>query len=280
MSAFSKLKKTSSVLFVLIVVLGILFIKSFFVIVDAGHVGITSTFGKISDQYLASGFHFKNPFSKVTQLTTRTSSYTMSSVYSEGEVQGDDSVEALAKDGGQVWFDVTVLYRVEEKSAPKIYKDLGVNFQENIIRPQIRAIIRGEAANFNVNELYSTKREEVQKNIFTKLSTVMEQRGIVIEDVLLRNVIISDQLLQSIELKLAAEQEVQRLTFEVQKAKKEADRKREEAKGQRDAQQIISQGLTDKYLYYLYINSLKDRAGTIYVPINPENGLPIFKGVE
>ena len=102
-------------------------------------------------------------------MSIRTTSYTMSGTYTEGEIQGDDSIQALAKDGGLVWFDVTVLYRLEKDKAPEVYKELGLYYQENITRPAIRSVIREVAAEYPINELYSTKRQEVQSRILNKL---------------------------------------------------------------------------------------------------------------
>ncbi|MFZ2969617.1 MAG: prohibitin family protein, partial [Minisyncoccia bacterium] len=98
--------------------------------------------------------------------------------------------------------------------------------------------------------------------------------------ILLRNVILPAKLDQSIQEKLQAEQESQRYDFVLEKEKKEAERKRIEAEGIRDAQKTISESLSPEYINYLYIKELKDRAGTIYVPTNPDNGLPLFKGVQ
>jgi len=276
----SRLKKAALVLVFLILFISLFFIGSVFTVVDAGTVGVLSTFGEVSDNYFKPGVHLKNPFTKVIEMNTRTASYTMSETPSEGEAEGDDSVQALASDGGLVWFDVTVLYRLNPEAAPEVYSELGLLYQENIIRPEIRSVIRAVASGYPVNELYSTKRSEVQNQIFEDLEASFDERGIKVEEVLLRKVNISNTLSDSIELKLSAEQDVERQEFEIQKAEKEADKKRAEAKGQRDAQEIINESLTSKYLYYLYVSSLQYREGTIYVPVDPENGMPLFKNIE
>lgn len=278
METLSKIHPTRWIVGLIVLVGVIVLAGSSFVIIEAGEVGVVSTFGKVRTSSLASGFHIKNPFSKIIRLSARTNSYTMSAAYAEGEIQGDDSIQALAKDGGTVSFDVTVLYRLLPEAAPEVYRTLGVDYSQNIIRPEIRSVIREVAARYPVNELYSTKRDEVQSSILSELKTNLESRKIVIEDVLLRNVSVSESLLKSIGEKLTAEQEVQRQQFEIEKAKKEAERKVIEAQGQRDAQKIIDQGLSQNYLYYLYIQNLKDRQGTIYVPLNPSTGMPAFKG--
>jgi len=114
--------------------------------------------------------------------------------------------------------------------------------------------------------------------ILEQLKEKIEPRGVIIEDVLLRHVELPAKLAESIEFKLQAEQESERYEFVLEKETKEAERKRVEAAGQRDAQQIIAQGLTTNYLNYLYIKELKDREGTIYVPVG-NNGIPMFRGI-
>ena len=276
----SRFRKVGLVVVLVLVFVLLIFVGSFFVIIDAGQVGVISTFGTVADAPLQPGFHLKNPLSQIILMNTRTESYTMSSSYGEGEVKGDDSISALAADGGAVNFDVTVLYRLKPEAAPAVYRDLGLTYEQNVIRPEIRSTIRAVASQYPVTEIYSSKREQVQADILDQLKTAIAPRGLEVDDVLLRQVAISQSLLDSIEQKLATQQQVQQQQFEIDKAKKEAERKVAEAKGQRDAQSIINESLTRNYLYYLYINQLKDRPGTIYVPLDPSNGLPLFKNVE
>jgi regulator of protease activity HflC (stomatin/prohibitin superfamily) len=275
--AFSKVKVATGVIVGTIILIVILFIGSFFTIIEAGEIGVLTVFGKVQETPLESGFHFKNPFAQITKMNVRTHSYTMSGTYYEGEIKGDDAIHALAGDGGSVWLDVTVLYRLKKDSAPGIYKNLGLNYEDNIVRPEIRSIIREVAARYTVGELYSTKREEFNKLVYESMAESLDKRGLEVEEVLLRKVNISDSLSKNIELKLASEQEVQRLEFEIQKAEKEAERQRVEARGQRDAQAIINESLTERYLKYLYILNLEEREGTIYVPT--EGGMPLFRGI-
>jgi regulator of protease activity HflC (stomatin/prohibitin superfamily) len=261
-----------------IVVAVILFFMFFVVVIDAGEVGVVSTFGNVSDQPLYSGLQFKNPFANIIRMPIRTVDYTMSGVTYEGKKVGDDSIEALASDGATVWLDVTVLYHLKAEDAPEVYKTLGLEYEESLIRPAIRSEIRQSVSNFKVVEIYSEKRTELADNIKTALQESLDDRGIEVEDVLLRDVTLSQQLYDSIEQKLAAQQEAQRMEFLLEKEEKEAERKVIEAKGQRDSQKIINESLTDKYLYYLYITNLENLNGTIYVPT--EGGLPLFKSVD
>ena len=199
--------------------------------------------------------------------------------HDEGQVQGDDSIAALTKEGLKVNLDITVLYHLEKNQAAKIYQNVGSDFEEKIIRSSIRSSIREVVAQYTAEALYSEKRKESADNLLALLKQKIEPRGILIEDVLLRDVTLPAKLSDAIEEKLKADQEAQRFDFVLQKEVKEAERKRIEAAGQRDAQKIINESLTEQYLQYLYIRELKDRAGTIYVPVSPENGLPLFKGL-
>lgn len=260
-----------------IVVLWVLF--SSIVIVDAGRTGVYSLFGKVSDAELSSGIHLINPLAKVEMMSVRTEQYTMSKVATEGQKPSDDSIASLTKEGLSVELDITMLYRVNESQASDLYREVGVNFEEKIIRPEIRSVIREVIAQYEAKDIYSDKRQEAAQMIFNIMAEKLALRGVVLEDVLLRNVELPKNLATAIQEKLASEQESQRYDFVLQKEAKEAERKTIEAKGQRDAQQIINESLSDRYLNYLYIKELKDRQGTIYVPTSPTTGIPLFKGI-
>jgi len=257
----------------------IFFFVFFVAIIDAGTVGVVSTFGRVSDTPLMPGFNLKNPFSEIILMSTRKEEYTMSRALEEGVRRGDDSIEALTRDGLTIKLDVTVLYRLNPDQAPRVYRELGEDYTEKLIRPQIRSQIREVASQFEVVEIYSNKRTEVQDSLFHELLGALEKHGITLEEVLLRDVVLPESLKDSIALKLSAQQEAEQLDFEIEKTKKEAERKVIEAQGQRDAQRIIGESLTPAYLQYLYIQGLENRDGTIYVPTNPENGLPLFRGL-
>jgi regulator of protease activity HflC (stomatin/prohibitin superfamily) len=255
------------------------FASRFWVIIGAGETGVQSLFGKVRDEELHSGFHFRNPFVRVIKMNIRTEDYTMSVAHGEGERVSPDAITALTKEGLSVDLDITVLYHIQEENASDIYRDVGLQYNEVIIRPQIRSVIREVIAAYEAKDIYSEKRQDATQAIVDRLVEALLPRGIEMEDVLLRHVQLPPDLAQSIELKLQAEQEAERYDFLLERERKEAERKRVEAEGQRDAQRIINQSLTSNYLHYLYIQSLKDREGTIYVPISPDNGTPLFRGI-
>jgi regulator of protease activity HflC (stomatin/prohibitin superfamily) len=213
-------------------------------------------------------------------MSIRTEDYTMSFVKNEGNKKGVDSISALTKEGLEVNLDITVLYRLEEAKASDIYKEVGLDYEEKIIRPVIRSTIREVIATYNSKDIYSEKREQATVSIHEDLNALLADRGIITEEVLLRNVKLPTNLANSIQEKLQAEQESQKYEFILQKEEKEKQRKLIEAEGQRDAQRIINESLTPNYLYYLYIKELKDREGTIYVPVSPDSGMPMFKDIK
>lgn len=274
-----KIKKGLTSFIVIILLLWLFFAS--IVIVDAGETGVYSLFGRVNDTELKSGFHLVIPLAKVTKMSIRTEEYTMSIAQDEGKRAGADAITSLTKEGLSVDLDMTVLYRINEDQASDIYKNVGVkeDIDEKIIRPSIRTSIRDAIAQYEAKDIYSEKRQEASTKIKEALSGDMEKRGIIIEDVLLRNVALPANLAQAIQEKLQAEQEAEKYDFILAKEKKEKERKIIEAEGQRDAQKIINESLTNNYLYYLYVSDLKSREGTIYVPTSPTTGMPMFKNI-
>lgn len=246
-------------------------------IVDAGNTGIYQLFGRVGDKELSSGLHLIIPLAEIIPMTIRTQEYTMSISQGEGKKYDADPITSLTKEGLQVDLDMTVLYHLNEEQASDVYKNVGLDYEEKIIRPGIRSSIREVIAQYEAKDIYSDKREEAAKKIKDKLSSQLNPRGIVLEDVLLRNVQLPSGLAESIQQKLQAEQEAQRYEFLLQKETKEKERKIIEAEGQRESQKIVNESLTPNYLNYLYITSLKDREGTIYVPTSPTSGMPLFR---
>ena len=271
------IKKKFSLL--ILAVLAIWLFTASIYIVDAGKTGVYKLFGRVSDKELSSGFKLVLPVAQVIQMSIRTEEYTMSVLQDEGERRGADAISALTKEGLSVDLDMTVFYRLNEENASDIYTKVGLNYKDKIIRPEIRSAIRAVIANYEAKDIYSEKRQEAAQNILKTLETKLNTRGIIVEDVLIRNVKLPSGLAESIQQKLQAEQEAQRYDFILDKEKKEKERKIIEAEGQEEAQKIINQSLTTNYLYYLYVNQLKDREGTIYVPTSPSTGMPLFRDI-
>lgn len=255
-------------------------VRSFYTIVEAGTVEIKKTFGYVAPDVFYPGFNLKNPLTETIWFDTRTRQYTMSFLASNSTTGVVDPISALTKEGLSIDVDLTVLYHLVPEKAPEVYQTIGVNYESQIIRPLIRSTVRDVIALYEAKDVYSEKRPSVTEDIFTRLSEELDKRGLVLENILIRDVQLPKELQASIETKLTAEQEAQKYDFILQTEQKEAERKKIEAEGQAASQRIVSESLTKEYLQYLYINSLKDRQGTIYVPVNPDNGMPLFKNVE
>ena len=228
--------------------------------IEPGHVGVQSLFGKVSNTILSSGLHFINPLVEITTFNVKTQNYTMSGVNDEGNQQGDDAIRVLTADGLEVVIDLTVLYRAIPSECPKILKEIGTNYQDLIIRPLARTKIRDNAVYYEAVALYSARRDEFQNKIFNAIDSDFKKRGLHLEQLLVRNITLPTSVKQTIESKINAEQDAQKMQFVLQKEKQEAERKRVEAQGISDYQKIINLNLTDKQLQYEQIKDYKELA--------------------
>lgn len=253
-----KFSNTLKMIGFVVIALGIF--SSMFKQIDAGKVGVKSLYGSVQPDVLESGLHLINPLLDVTDFDIQTQNYTMSAIHAEGAQEGDDAIRVLSNDGLEVVIDLTVLYRITPTDAPKIFKQIGVNYNDKIVRPVTRTRIRDNAVYYDAVALYSTKRNEFQQRIFKSIEQDFKTRGLILEQLLIRNINLPASVKTTIESKINAEQEAQKMTFVLQKEKQEAERKRVEAQGIADYQRIISTGLTDKQLQYEQIKAQKEIA--------------------
>ncbi len=230
---------------------------SMFKVIGTGEVGVTSLFGKVDDTPLFSGLNIVNPLVTVTPFNVQTQNYTMSGVSTEGNKPGDDAIRVLTADGLEVVIDLTVLYRVKAIEAPKILRTLGADYEDKIVRPVTRTRIRDNAVYYDAISLYSTKRDEFQARIFKEIQTDFNSHGLELQQLLVRNIVLPATVRASIESKISAEQDAQKMQFVLQKERQEAERKRVEAQGIADYQKILSTGLSDKQLQYESIQAQK-----------------------
>ena len=228
--------------------------------VDAGHVGVQSLFGKVQERVLTSGLNFINPFVDVYDIDIKTQNYTMSSIATEGDKTGDDAIRVLSADGLEVIIDLTILYSVIPSEAPRIYREIGLDFKNIIVRPITRTKIRDNAVYYDAVNLYSKQRDEFQVKISESIEKDFKSRGLVLEQLLVRNITLPASVKAAIESKINAEQDAQKMQFVLQKEKQEAERKRVEAQGIADYQRIVNSELTDKLLQYENIKAQKEIA--------------------
>jgi len=224
--------------------------------VEPGEVGVQKLFGRVSNQTLESGLNIVNPLVEVVTFNIKTQNYTMSAVQDEGAKSGDDAIRVLTADGLEVIVDLTVLFRVDPSQAPRILREIGVDYMNTIVRPICRTKIRDNAVYYDAVALYSTKRDEFQGKIFASIEKNFKERGLQLEQLLVRNITLPASVKTTIESKINAEQDAQKMTFVLQKEKQEAERKRVEAQGIADYQKILSTGLSDKQLQYEMIKAI------------------------
>jgi regulator of protease activity HflC (stomatin/prohibitin superfamily) len=255
---FSRFARPVKVVGIVLMVFGLL--SSCIVQIDAGRVGVQSLFGKVQSGTLTSGLNFVNPLVDVREFDVKTQEYTMSAVHNEGEKDGDDAIRVLSGDGLEIGIDLTVLYRIDAIKAPMILGSIGSDYTAKIIRPISRTRIRDNAVYYDAVALYSVKRNEFQQRIFKEISDDFAKRGFILEQILVRNIDLPKSVKQTIESKINAEQEAQKMQFVLLKEKQEAERKRVEAQGIADYQKIISTGLSDNQLQYEMIKAQKELA--------------------
>jgi len=234
--------------------------SSMFRVIEAGQVGVKTLFGKVNPDVLYSGLNIVNPLMEVTTFDVKTLNYTMSGVNDEGSAAADDAIRVLSADGLEVIIDLSVLFKVKPTSAPEILRTIGTDYLDKIVRPIARTAIRDNAVAYDAVALYSSKRDEFQNKIFQTINKSFTSRGLELEQLLVRNITLPASVKTTIESKINAEQDAQKMTFVLQKEKQEAERKRVEAQGIADYQKILSTGLSDKQLQYETIKAQKEIA--------------------
>jgi regulator of protease activity HflC (stomatin/prohibitin superfamily) len=256
--AFNKFSRPAKMVGIVLMVIGGLF--SSIIQIDAGTVGVQSLFGNVNEKPLTSGLNFVNPLVDITKYTVQTQNYTMSAIHDEGDKEGDDAIRVLTADGLEVAIDLTVLFRVIPDEAPRIARQIGRDYLDKIVRPITRTRIRDNAVNYEAIALYSNRREVFQARIFSQIEKDFKGRGLFLESVLIRNINLPESVKKTIESKINAEQDSQKMQFVLTKEKQEAERKRVEAQGIADYQRIISSSLNDNQLQYEAILAQKELA--------------------
>lgn len=237
--------------------------------VESGHVGVLTLFGRVTGEALPEGMHLINPFKSNTQMSIRTQ-----------EIK--ESASVPSSEGLVINLDTSLIYHLNPEKAAEVYQKIGPKYAIVLIEPNLRAAIRESTASHSANALYTGEREVVAKQIFDQLNSTLTSRGFIIESVLLRDIQLPATLKASIESKQQAEQEALAMNFRLQKEKQEAERKRIEAAGIRDFQQIVAQGISPALLEWKGIeateNLAKSANSKVVVIGNSKNGLPLILG--
>jgi len=237
-------------------------------IVPPGHVGILVLFGKIQGS-VTEGLHLVNPLVSMELMNVRTQ-------------EVFEHAEAPSKEGLNIVLEVSCLYHLNPAEAVRVYRQMGLNYREIVVKPQFRSAIRGVTVHHDAKDLYTSSREMIATEIFEGLATDLNQRGIEVETILLRRIQLPASVVEAINSKLAAEQEAQRMKFVLEKEKQEAERKRIEAQGIQNFQHIVSQGISDQLLRWKGIEAtsrLAESANSKVVIIGGRDGLPLIFNV-
>ena len=190
-----------------LVILGVL--TSCFVQIPPGTVGVQTLFGKVQPGILTEGLNMVNPLVEVVDYDVKTQNYTMSAVHDEGDQAGDDAIRVLTADGLEVVIDLSVLYHIVPEKSPDILRSIGRDIKDVIVRPVSRTKIRDNAVYYDAIALYSSKREEFQQKIFQTIEKEFGARGIVLENLLIRNIQLPESLKKPNETKTNGWQEAQ-----------------------------------------------------------------------
>lgn len=239
--------------------------------VRTGHVGVVTLFGRVTGRTMTEGIHLVNPAARVHELDIKTQ-----------EIKERASVPS--KEGLIMGLEASVLYHLQPERAAEVLRTVGTDYANVLLVPNFRSAIRGVTASNTASALYSDSRESIARQILTELQNQVQARGIVVERVLLRDLQLPETLKHAIEAKQQAQQEAQRMEFVLQKERQEAERKRVEAAGIKDFQDIVTQGISDKLLEWKGIEATIELARSsnakVIVVGNPKSGLPLIYAAE
>ena len=237
--------------------------------VSAGHVGIKDFFGSVSSTVLSPGINVVMPMTRVVQMSVQTQ-----------EVK--EVAEVPSQEGLILSLETSLLFQLDPAKAADIYRTVGSSYIGTIVEPQFRSAIREVTASYEAKALYSAEREKIATEIFTLFKRIAGERGIMVQQVLLRRIGLPPVVANAIQEKLRREQEAEQMKFVLQKEQQEAERKRIEAQGIADFQRIVAQGISSQLLEWKGIEATEKLATSsntkIVVIGNSKTGLPIILG--
>src|ERR1700726_1224153 len=234
--------------------------------IPTGHVGVLTLFGRVTGETLGEGIHLINPLKSVQKMSIQTQSI-------------KESANTPSNEGLILALDTSLLFHLDRSKAAEVFQKVGQNYAEKIVEPTMRAAIRAATSAHTANALYTNARELVQQQIQDELTAQLAPRGVIVENVLLRDVQLPAMLKGSIEAKQQAKKDALRMSFILQKEKQEAERKRIEAQGIADFQKIVAQGISPQLLEWKGIEATEKLAASSNAKVviigNPKNGLPL-----
>jgi regulator of protease activity HflC (stomatin/prohibitin superfamily) len=294
------ISSTAVVVVVLAVILSTL--GAGLVYVESNERGVVRTIraGGVRADELQPGLHWILPVvEQVVTYSISNQTYTMSGVALEGQIQGDDSIRARTKDGQEIIIDASVIYQIDPDKVVPLHITWQNRYQDGIVRPEARGIIRDAVSQYGVEEVVSSKRAEMVQTISDELATSLAGNNLRLIDFVLRDIHFSEAYAQAVEQKQIAEQQAQQAALTVEQKKQEAEQARQVAQGQADAAVIAAQGAAEsqiiqaeaqarandligqslqqnpEILQYQYILKLAPGVQTIFIPSGNQFILPL-----
>jgi len=236
--------------------------------IPPGHVGVVRSLGEVSDQTLSSGGpYFVKPWKHVERMSIQT-------------VKNEEQATVPTKNGLSVKMTAVMLYKLDSAKATAVYRDLGKDYEKNVVEPYFRNAVRDVCAEFDPESMYTADRQKVETGILKRVTKDLGERGFIVEQVMLQDPVLPDVVNQRIQAKVGAEQDALRMQSILQQKRLEAEAKIVEAEGIAKAQTIVKKDLDEQYLRYMWIQALRENhAATIYVPTG-HDGMPMFGRVK
>jgi prohibitin 1 len=260
-------KTTASAAGVTVLAFTLIAFSQMFTVVPAGNVGVVDFFGTVSDNTLKAGINFVNPLARVVKFSVKTQ-----------EIK--EVMDVPSKEGMTVQLEISALFHLNPDKAAEVYKTVGENYVEIILEPQFRSVARGVTAGYEAKALYTSEREMLAQILLKDIEKIVEPRGVSVESTPLRRIGLPPGLTASIEAKLQAEQQSQQMQFVLTKEKQEADRKRIEAQGISDFQNIVARGISEQLLRWKGIEATEKLANSqntkVIIIGAGKDGLPLI----
>jgi len=254
-----------------LVVATIIALSQCWTVIPAGHAGVIDFFGNVSTFTLKPGVNFVNPIARVVKFDTR-------------KQELKEVMSVPSKEGLSVELEISMIFRLSTEKVNDIYNNTGdyEEYLQKLVVPNFRSVVRGVTTKYEAKSLYTADREKLETEIEEKLKSVEEIQEVFVLSTPLRQIVLPAGLTASIEEKLKAEQDSQRMEFILTREKQEAERKRIEAKGIADFQDIVSRGISEQLLKWKGIEATEKLASSpnskVVVIGSGKDGLPIILG--
>jgi len=217
-------------------------------VVRQGEVGVKRKMGRLEDRIHTSGAVGFNPFTtRVLKVSVQTENMEV-------------NLDLPSREGLTIRSGISILYHIKPEAAPGILAGIGRDYEKTVIMPVFRSAAADVSARFMAKDMHTRERATIEKEIAQLMEKQLKDRGFVIEGVLLKSITLPDGLSKAIQDKLESEQEAQRMEFVLERERREAERKKIEAEGLREAQKIISEGLNPFFIQWKSLEVFKQLA--------------------